>query len=126
LTAAEIGLTAWTTITVAGRQLEPVYLPVSVRDVAAQVPSPVRQKLVVVPPVEQKEIRLTVLAVDDEGKTSGKPLHDAPLKRPFYHGGAAVSIDLQPWPKPGVYEVKLEGQGLDGTRVITKLWVYQP
>jgi hypothetical protein len=124
LKPTDVGLVAWTSVTVSNQRLEPVYVPLAVRD-SKDAPWPASQRLVVVPPADLKEIYLTVSPVDANG-VSGKPLREGPLGFGYYPAGGAVKIDLVPWPKAGIYLVQLAAERKDGANVVSKFWIYQP
>jgi hypothetical protein len=124
LKPTDVGLVGWTSVTVGTQRLEPVYVPLAVRDSKDAV-WPISQRLVVVPPADLKEIYMTISPVDASGVT-GKPLREGPLGYGYYPAGGAVKIDLAAWPKPGIYLVQLAAERKDGANVVSKFWIYQP
>ena len=124
LKPADIGLVAWTAVTVGNRRLEPVYVPVAVRD-SKDAAWPLSQRLIVVPPVDLKEIYLTLSPVDTTG-APGQPLRDGALGYGYYPAGGAVKIDLAPLPKPGIYLVQVAAERRDGASVVSRFWISQP
>jgi hypothetical protein len=120
----DVGLVGWTSVTVGNQRLEPVYIPLAVRD-SKDAAWPPSLRLVVVPPADLKEIYVTVSPVDASGG-SGKPLRDGPLGYGYYPAAGAVKIDLPAWPKSGIYLVQLAAARKDGANVVSKFWIYQP
>ena len=124
LKPTEVGLVAWTAMSVGSQRLEPVYVPLAVRDTNNGAWPPT-QRLVVVPPADLKEIYLTVSPIDARG-APGKPLRDGPVGYGYYPAGGAVKITIDAFPSPGIYLVQLAAERKDGASVVSKFWISQP
>jgi hypothetical protein len=124
LKPTEVGLVAWTAMTVGNQRLEPVYLPLAVRDSASGA-WPSAQQLIVVPPSDLKELYVTVSPVDARGVT-GRPLRDGPLEYGYYPAGGAIKVEIAALPAPGIYLVQLAAERKDGANIVSRFWMSQP
>jgi hypothetical protein len=124
LKASEVGLVGWTSYVVAGRTLDPVYVPVGVRETKSSA-WPLSYRLVVVPPADLKKMYLTVSHLTPSG-TLEKPLREGELGYGYYPANGAVKIDLANLPVTGTYLVQLAAERKDGADTVTKFWFYRP
>lgn len=124
LKSADIGLVAWTSMTVGTQRLDPVYVPVAIRE-GSQSPWPPTLRLVVVPPADLKELYVTVAPVGSNG-SAGTPFRDGPLGYGYYPAGGAVKIPLAAFPRPGIYLVQLAAERRDGASIVNRFWISQP
>ncbi len=119
LPPAEVGLVAWTETAINGRG-QRVYLPVSTQKPASASAKP--YKLIVIPPVELREVYLTVA----ENANRAKPLLDhTALKCGSYSANQKIEIDLPPLAKPGLCLVEVSGDRRDHSRVTTGPFLIQ-
>ena len=119
LPPAEVGLVAWTETTVNGRP-QRVYLPVSTQKAASAPAKP--YKLIVIPPVELREVYLTIA----ENANRAKPLLDhKALKYGSYSANQKIEIDLPALAKPGLYVVEVSGDRRDQGSVTTGPFLIQ-
>jgi len=109
LSAADIGVVAWSEPVLEGHR-QRIYLPVSVGPGVAKV-----YHLVVVSPVDLREVYLTIGAMGEKS-----PLRlRAALKRGSYAANQRIEIDLPPLPRPGLYRVEISGDRRDAGSVTT-------
>ena len=102
------------TTTVNGRP-QRVYLPVSTPKLPPAAPAK-PYKLTVIPPVELREVYVTVA----ENANRAKPLRDhVALKYGSYSANQKIEIDLPALAKPGLYVVEVSGDRRDQGSVTT-------
>ena len=119
LPPAEVGLVAWTETAISGRA-QRVYLPVSTQKAASAPAKP--YKLIVIPPVELREVYLTIA----ENANRSKPLLDhKALKYGSYSANQKIEIDLPVLAKPGLYVVEVSGDRRDQGSVTTGPFLIQ-
>ena len=120
LPPAEVGLVAWTETPVNGRP-QRVYLPVSTQKAPPATPAK-PYKLTVIPPVELREVYVTVA----ENANRAKPLRDhVALKYGSYSANQKIEIDLPLLAKPGLYVVEVSGDRRDQGSVTTGPFLIQ-
>ena len=113
LPPAEVGLVAWTETAVNGR-MQRVYLPVSTVKAPTAPAKP--YKLTVIPPVELREVYVTIA----ENANRAKPLRDhVALKYGSYSANQKIEIDLPALAKSGLYVVEVSGDRRDQGSVTT-------